>query len=314
MVGVGKRLPLQTRARANATVGEGTRLASELHTPKAFTLPELLIVIAVISLLASLLLPVLSRVNTVADSTVCIGNLRQMGLGLAMYLEPSGKYPGVLFPSPNGWISALEQFTTRAPVSDSTDSDQAPLLPTVFACPAYVKLPAIFGDQVAYGYNCAGVSGPWGTEPVFGQPPRNGQLGLAGEIIQQPAVDSSSVRVVEESEVTIPSGMIALADSILANWVESRGAKAQIGGIPDLSWGISVPDTAAPEWMRGPIRKRHNGIWNVMFCDGHVTGLPTRKLFDFRDDEVRRLWNKDHLPHRELQPPYPPAPSNDPSR
>ena len=52
--------------------------------------------------------------------------------------------------------------------------------------------------------------------------------------------------------------------------------------------------------LQTAIKNRHLGKWNVMFCDGHVREQATAELFNFNDDEVLRLRNKDHLPHREL--------------
>src|SRR5208337_3424403 len=61
---------------------------------RAFTLLELLVVIAVISILTALLLPVLSKAKAHARSASCTNHLRQMGMALKMYVdENNSRYP-----------------------------------------------------------------------------------------------------------------------------------------------------------------------------------------------------------------------------
>ena len=59
---------------------------------RAFSLPELLIAIAIIALLSSVLLPSLGRARDEASLTMCRTRLRNMSIGLVLYAEDNASH------------------------------------------------------------------------------------------------------------------------------------------------------------------------------------------------------------------------------
>jgi len=79
-----------------------------MKTRQAFTLVELLVVIAIIAILAALLLPALSAAKSQARSNACLSNLKQLGQAIFIYTSdfadrlPGSKYNPQYTPTGGG--------------------------------------------------------------------------------------------------------------------------------------------------------------------------------------------------------------------
>jgi prepilin-type N-terminal cleavage/methylation domain-containing protein len=80
------------------------------HFRNGFTLVELLVVTAIIAVLAALLLPALARAKQKAKATQCMSNLKEIGVGCALYeLDNNDALPETSHQSAS-WIGKLALY------------------------------------------------------------------------------------------------------------------------------------------------------------------------------------------------------------
>lgn len=251
----------------------------------AFSLVELLVVVAILAILASLLLPSLTAAKSKAWSARCKSNLRQVSVALRLYVDDAGAFPMI-------WVGSKD---ARSVDHTRWRMDLLPHLSAslrdrkLFECPAPKESRQRFfaqqleaGDR-SFGYNVYGYQNGGGTfADLF-----NGLGGIASDPLQPG-------RATRESEVTSPAEMIAIGD----NFTSGPEGTVMAGG-PLLLRAAKVfgsLDSVTRGWVR--MAGRHESRANIQFADGHVASLLNRQLFLDPSDAALSRWNKDHQPHR----------------
>lgn len=110
----------------------------------AFTMIELLVVVAIIALLGAISFSVFSRVRQLGYRSTCQSNLHQISLAMQQYVQDNnGRYPLIFDPTMGWWSDSIKVYVHND---------------AIFRCPIYgspedVRSYPYFGGGTSYFYN-----------------------------------------------------------------------------------------------------------------------------------------------------------------
>lgn len=215
--------------------GESYRTKRNLTDPEDFTLIELLIVILIIAILASMLLPALSSAREKSRSISCISNMKQVGFGFIAYQD----YNDGVFPRLYELIDGTNIYTwTERFVRTGVVPMKA------ISCPVSKQFAGasgyFAGDKILSEYNSS-----W---PEGGYAMNSWALGTGG----------TAVAVLKNSKIRSTSRFIIAGESI----------KDRTNAAIRPNYEVHARHGIKPAW---PWHMRNST--NVLFADSHAASV-----------------------------------------
>lgn len=256
----------------------------------AFTLVELLVVLAIVAILASLILPTLSRAKAKARAVECLGTKRQLGLAWLMYADDHsgrlvlnsshsdfGHTPDFVWSWISGWLDWWD-------TPDNTNSTlltvdvHAPLAPYLGYSPKPYKCPAdnfVAPNQRALGWQ----------ERIYSVA-MNEYLGDTAGLV--PGDQKRSLRWRYYLRMGDFSGLLSPSEV----WVVTDEHPDAIrDGFFTLPPELFLKDRVW--WGADLVGSQHDGAATLLFADGHaiikkwvVPGTKQSVLYDHWQDRI----------------------------
>lgn len=264
-----------------------SRVASRHSRRSAFTLVELLVVIGIIAILIAILLPSLNKARQQAGVTVCLSNLRQIGVAIDLYavgnrnimpLLSERHYtwpmqPGILEPHADGngrsWAGLLRDvgkvpvhvFQCPGDMRQRVPSSNSFLVrsPTSPSTDGYTDPQFYF----SYGAIHAGGQKPMGSPNLWRRMPWSISHMSNADRIKGAMPRSRLVR---------PATMVLVTDAAMAETSDGTGWEGAGGLLEVLTGNVNSP---ASSTHKENMFRRHSRVAslktgpNVLFADGH---------------------------------------------
>jgi len=213
-----------------------------------FTLIELLVVIGIIAILASLLLPALSKGKARAQTIDCIDHLRQLQLCWHMYTHDNN---GLL--PPNNFVYEVSMGTTNPPTLGSDWMTWCHSLAPFDPNPINATNSLLFDyNQNPNIYHC-----PADTSTVTGRPNllRNRSYNMSNSI---DLTNYPNDYFTKEAEIKTPTQLFVFIDT-------------DADEITDPTFGVtSVGSYFQDYWLDIPASRHNTRSCDLSFADGHV--------------------------------------------
>ena len=264
-----------------ASLASSSRLRRRLRPPRtvtapqpvarwgapAFSLVELLVVIGIIAVLASIMVPAMSAVSKRAQRVSCLSNLRQLVQAYTIYTgENKGKGIGFAFSAERSWIVPFRDYSSG--------------ISEISLCPSAGEPASSFGSAFSAWTLDVKSTGP-GGEPMR----YNGSYGFNGWLFRwEPAGRGGEQFSAGPKDRYLSFGapeaslVPVFAD---ATWLDGW-PRADDPTPPDLQTGDAGrqgPNRAPRENMIGRFTiARHGRNVNVVFLDGHGDTVELSRL------------------------------------